>query len=155
MQYTVETLIACDRDRVVELFSNPENMAHWAEGFQRLEPLTGEAGAAGSTNKLYFKQKNKKQPLELIETIELNELPDRFTATYACKGVWNRADNRFAPTEDGQTRWIAAHTFRFSGFMKLIGLVFAGAFPKETRKQCAAFKTFVEKTAPSSSSSSS
>jgi uncharacterized membrane protein len=143
MKYTVQIDIDLPRDKVVELFDNTENLYKWQKGLQSFEHLSGEPGQPGATSRLKFKM--GKRNIEMIETITLRELPDRFDGTYDTAGVFNIVKNTFQPLDDKRTRWLSENEFRFSGFMRIIGFLMKGAFPKQSLKYMQDFKAFAER----------
>ena len=68
MRYTLEITVAAPRNRVVELFDNPDNLPHWQESLASLELLSGIRGQVGAKSKLIHKFQNHK--IEVIETVE-------------------------------------------------------------------------------------
>jgi hypothetical protein len=78
------------------------------------------------------------------ETIIKNDLPEQFHANYAAKGVYNIQENFFEETPEGGSLWISHNEFRFSGFMKLMGLFMPGAFRKQSYQYMKDFKAFAE-----------
>lgn len=141
MKYTSEITINLPRDRVIELFDNPDNMPKWQPGLQSFEHLSGVAGQSGATSRLKYKM--DKREIEMIETITSRNLPDEFSGTYEANGVRNNVVNRFY-NEGDKTRWVAEHEFKFSGFMNLMGWIMPGAFKKQTRQIMEQFKEFAE-----------
>ncbi|MEM7164691.1 MAG: SRPBCC family protein [Planctomycetota bacterium] len=142
MKYKVEIDIDLPRDRVIELFDSTENLYKWQDGLQSFEHISGDPGQAGAKSKLVFKM--GKRNMELVETITKRELPDEFNGTYDTKGVFNVVNNRFTETAPGKTRWESENEFQFQGFMKVIGFVMKGAFPKQSLKYMKDFKAFAE-----------
>jgi hypothetical protein len=130
------------RERVVELFDDPDNLPRWQEGLQSFEHVSGELGKPGAKSRLLYDLGRRQA--EMTETIEKSSLPDEFTATYEASGVWNRVANRFFEEGDGTTRWQIETEFRFSGFMKIMSLFMRSAFPKQTRETMESFKSFAE-----------
>jgi len=141
MKYKVEVEIDTTRDKLLVLFQDVEFMKKWQPGFQSLVVLEGEPGEVGSKSKLTYLSKGK--PSEIIETIVLKELPDRFDFLYEAKGVKNWARNKFIDQGD-RVIWIAEHEFKFSGVMKVMGVI-QGMFVKQTTIDMNTFKTFAEK----------
>lgn len=94
MKYRCEVTIDTPRDRVIELFDNPDNMSKWQPG---------------AKSRLIYNQKGRR--IEMIETIIRRELPDEFTGTYRAKGVENWVSNRFMEEESGQTRCLLRQSF--------------------------------------------
>ena len=142
MKYTVETEINLPRDRVIELFDNPDNMFKWQEGLQSFEHVSGEPGQPGAKSLLVYQM--GKRRIEMMETITARNLPDDFDGTYDAKGVHNVIKNRFVEVGPNKTRWVSENEFRFQGFMKVIGLLFQSAFPKQSLKYMQDFKAFAE-----------
>ena len=143
MKYTVEIDIELPRDQVVGLFDSTDNMYKWQEGLQSFEHLNGEPGQEGAQSKLVFQM--GKRTIEMIETITLRDLPDRFDGTYDAKGVHNVVKNEFVEVGPERTKWISENEFQFQGFMKLIGFFFKSAFPKQSLKYMRDFKAFAER----------
>jgi len=142
MKYTSEIMLDLPRDRVVELFDNPDNLAKWQEGLQTFEHISGVPGEPGATSKLTFDINGRK--LEMIETILVRNLPDEFTGTYDAKNVHNVVRNLFYEDGPNRTRYVSENEFIFSGIMKVVALFFGGSFRKTTDKYLQDFKKFVE-----------
>ncbi len=143
MKYSHSIIIELPRNRVIELFDNPDNLAKWQPGLLKFEHLSGEPGAVGSKSRLLYKM--GKRETEMIETITLNELPDCFHGTYEAHGVWNLQENFFESTAEDFTKWTSSTEFKFKSFaMKLIGWLMPGAFKKQSYKFMVYFKEFAE-----------
>ena len=142
MHYTLELFIDLPRDKVIELFDNPDNLKKWQPGLQSFEHFAGEAGMTGAKSKLRYKM--GKREIEMIETIIVRDLPDEFSATYEANGVWNEVKNFFQEASDNQTLWRFECTFKFSGFMRLIGFLMPGTFRKQSFQTMQDFKAFAE-----------
>jgi len=144
MKYSNEIEINLQREKVIELFDNPDNMAKWQEGFISFEPINGQPGSEGAKTKLKYKM--GKREVEMIETITKRNFPEEFHGTYEAKNVYNVVNNYFV--DQGETtKWISDNEFRFSGFMKLIAFFMPGAFKKQSLKSMKDFKIFAEKEA--------
>ncbi len=141
MKYQKEVLLNLPRERVIELFDNPENLPKWQKGLESFELIEGQAGQVGAKSKMVYLM--GKRRVEMIETVTVRNLPDEFSGTYETKGGWNSVENYFTE-EEGKTRWLMKTEFKFSGFMKLIAFLMPGMFKKETAKQMNAFKSFAE-----------
>jgi len=142
MKYLTEVTINLPREKVVELFDNPENMSKWQPGFVSMEPISGDQGQAGAKSKLVYKM--GKRTIEMVETILKRDLPDEFSATYEAKGVWNQVNNYFIPIDENKTNWKLESTFECTGFMKLMTTFMPGMFKKQTLKDMLSFKKFAE-----------
>ena len=143
MKYTLTIDIDLPRQKVIELFDDPDNLKHWQEGFISLEPVSGKPGEVGAKSRLQYRM--GKREIEMIETITERNLPETFSGTYDANGVHNIVRNRFEPVGENQTRWVAENEFIFAGFMmKVMGWLMPGAFRKQSLKYLEAFKAFVE-----------
>ncbi len=142
MKYQNEVIIQAPRVEVVKLFENPDNLAKWQPGFISIEAITGNSGEIGAQHRLKYKM--GKRDIEMIETITKQALPDRFSATYEAKNVFNAIDNHFIDLGDGTTRYWTKNEFKFSGMMRLFGVLMPGAFKKQSQKYLDLFKDFVE-----------
>ncbi len=142
MKYTCETIIDLPRDRVIELFDNPDNLSKWQPTLKSFAHFEGELGKPGAKSRLLYDERGRE--LEMIETILVRNLPDEFSGTYEAKGVFNTVKNLFHEEGENQTRWVLDTEFEFSGLMKLMGIFMRGAFPKETAKGMRLFKEFAE-----------
>lgn len=143
MLYTVDIVIDLPRDRVVELFADPDNTPKWQAGLLKSELISGNRGEVGAKTKLVF-QMGKRQ-MEMVETITKRDIPTELDGTYETTGVFNIVRNRFIEISPNQTRLESENEFRFSSFfMKLMGVVMKGAFPKQSLKYLQDFKAFAE-----------
>ncbi|NNC83684.1 MAG: SRPBCC family protein [Flavobacteriales bacterium] len=144
LKFICETNIDAPRDKVVALWSDPDNLKHWQEGFLGIEHLTGERGATGSTSRMrYLMGKNE---MELHETIVKNDLPDEFIGEYVHEKMSNRLTTRFTDLGDGRTAyWSEVHYTELHGFMvQMMARLFPGVFKKQVMKWILNFKKFVE-----------
>ena len=142
MQYITEIEIALPREQVIELFDDVDNLYKWQRGLKSFKHLSGEAGQPGAKSELVFQM--GKRTVEMIETIIVRDLPDTFSATFDAKGVHNVVENSFEDVDGERTRWVSRNEFQFKGFMKVIGFLMKGAFPKESLKHMQNFKAFAE-----------
>lgn len=142
MKYSHEIVIDLPRERVIELFDNPDNMAKWQEGFVSFEHVSGNPGHPRAKSRLLYKM--GKREVEMIETITVRKLPQEFSGTYEAKGVWNEVQNFFHEEGIGKTRWVTENEFQFKGFMKIIAFFMPGAFKKQSYKYMEDFKKFAE-----------
>ena len=141
--YTVEIEIALPRERVIELFDNPDNLFKWQAGLQSFESISGEPGHPGAKSKLVFK--NGRHTIELIETVTERNLPDEFNGRYEWSGGRNTLRNRFIELGPNRTKWESTCDYQFSAVLpKLVGFVAPGMFRKQNLKFLRAFKAFCE-----------
>jgi len=142
MKYNLDITINLPREKVIELFDNPDNMKHWQKGLVSFEHFSGEAGNVGAKSKLKYKM--GKREIEMIETITKRDLPNEFSGTYEAKGVWNDMKNYFSIVDENKTKWASEVEFKFSGFMKIIAFLMPGNFKKQSYKYMVDFKNFAE-----------
>lgn len=143
LKYKNEVIIDASRDKVIEMFMDPNNIDKWQPGFISMEIISGESGEVGSKTKLLYKM--GKREIEMIETITVKNLPFEFSGTYEANGVYNIVKNYFEELPDGKTKYWSDSEFQFKGFMKLIGFLFPGMFKKQSQKYLDLFKDFVER----------
>ena len=127
---------------VVELFDNHDNLKKWQPGLMRIENIDGEPGQVGTRSRLFFKM--GKREIEMIETVTKRDLPYEYFCTYRTKGVYNVVKNKFYPLSQFRTRFETENEFRFSGWMKLLGILMPGSFKRQTQKSLNDFKKFAE-----------
>lgn len=144
MKYTVTININLPRHRVVELFDNEDNLKEWQPGLQKTEHVSGEPGTEGAQMRMWFKM--GKREIVMLETIKLNNLPDRLDTTYDANGVFNLQENHFIELDENTTRWESVCEFQFQNFsMKVMGWLMPGAFKKQSKKFMDLFKEFAER----------
>lgn len=143
-RYTIELEIERPRVEVAELFADPESLPFWQPGFVSIEHLSGEEGKPGGKSRLLYL--NRGREVELIETIEVFDLPEEFTATFEAKGMKVRVRNVFEETGGGaRTRWVSENEVETSGFMMtLFALLMPKCFERESRRFNEAFKAYAE-----------
>ncbi len=143
MKYTTEITIDLPRDRMIEIFDNPDNMQKWMEGLQEWENISGEPGTPGAQMRMKFLQ--GKREIDMVETIVARNMPDEFRVIYEAQGVKNWANNYFTVQGPNKTRWKAEHEFKFGGFMRLMSFFMpTSMFKKQTLKNMNDFKAFAE-----------
>lgn len=141
MKYTCQIDIDLPRDRVIELFDNPDNLSKWQPHLVSFEPVSGVPGQPGAASRLVCQMGTRR--VEMIETVTARDLPVEFSATYEAKGVFNTMRNGFED-RGGSTRWTVESEFVFGGMMKIVALFMGGSFKKETVKFLKDFKAFAE-----------
>lgn len=143
MKYVMDIDIDMPVDKIVELLNNPDNLYKWMEGLVSLEHLEGTPGKAGAKSKLKFKMGNRE--IEMIETIQISNLPEELNAEYQADGTQNRVIVSLESLPGNKTRYITEQEFKFSNpFMKIMGFLMPGAFKKQSQKNLVAFKKFAE-----------
>ncbi len=143
MKYKNEVIINASRDKVIELFDNPDNLPKWQKGFVSMELIEGKAGEVGAKHKMHYKM--GKRDIEMIETVTKRNLPNASSGSYEAKNVYNHIDNYFEVIDAGKTKYWSENEFRLKGSMKLFGWIMPGAFKKQSQKYMDDFRDFVEK----------
>ena len=142
MKYTIDISINIPRERVIELFDNPDNLPKWQEGLKSLVLLEGKAGQEGSSSKMVYSM--RKSDLVITETVIRRNFPDLYSVRYKSKGVHNEVVNHFSEPEPGQTIWKVINEFRFGGMMALMAPFMKSAFTSNTLLNMERFKAFAE-----------
>jgi hypothetical protein len=145
MKFTSQMDIGAPRQRVVDLFRNPDNLSKWQDGFQSTEHVCGEPGTIGAQKKMFYSHNGCE--MELLETITVNNLPDEFSALYQHVHMENTMTSRFVELDNGQaTRFICEVEYtRFNGIMpRIIAFFFPGMFRKQAQKWFDQFKAHAE-----------
>lgn len=146
MKFSYSIDINAPREKVIELFINPDNLKHWQDGYEGIEHISGTPGETGAKKKMFYKQGKRK--MELLETIISNNLPDEFTGFYQHIHMENTMASRFEEINDGAgTRYTAEIEYtKLNGFMvKAMAFLFPGMFKKQAQKWYDQFKVFAEK----------
>ena len=141
MHYSVTVEIDLPRQRVIELFDNPDNMPLWQPTLLSFQHVSGELGQTGAISELKYQM--GKREITMIETITERNLPDVFSATYETKGVWNQVSNHFVE-QDGKTMWTMNTVFKCTGMLRIMAWLMPGMFKKQTTADMLSFKAFAE-----------
>jgi uncharacterized membrane protein len=142
MKYESEVSIHLPRQRVIELFDDPENLSKWQPGLKSFEAVSGTPGQVGAKSRLLYDMNGRE--IEMIETITKRDLPDEFSGTYDAKGVHNIIVNRFYEDGPDKTRWVTESEFQFTGLMSIMAIFMGGSFRKQTLDDMNRFKAFAE-----------
>ena len=142
MKFTVEIDIELPRQRVIELFDDPDNLSRWMPGLVSHELTAGEPGQVGARSRLIVQ--TGKRHVEMVETITARNLPDEISGTLDAPGVHNVIRNRFIELSPSRTRWISENAFELRGLMRGLGLLLRSELPRQSRLYLEAFKAFAE-----------
>ena len=101
MKYEVETTIDLPRERVIELFDNPDNLPKWQPTLQSFELISGESGQPGAKSRLVYLEDGRE--IEMIETI-VNYKPEYRTdaAGRRINFRYDRTSGEFVRDPDGE-----------------------------------------------------
>lgn len=142
MKYKSEIVINLPREKMIELFDNPDNLTKWQPGLISFKHKEGSPGQKGAKSVLLYKM--GKREIEMTETIIKRNLPEEFEASYEAKGVFNVSKNKFVPVSGNSTKWINENEFRFSGIMSVFSIFMQNAFKKQSLMYLENFKKFAE-----------
>ena len=148
MDYTRTITVAAERDAVAALFVDYSTWPEWQPSLLSIEVLDGEPPAQGARSRLSFRR-GKNGTMVMTETVERSALPERWNVVYEVAGVHNLCETRFERVDARTTLVEQRNVFRFTGFMRVVGLLFARSFPAETQKSLEAFRDFAESRASS------
>lgn len=144
MTFTCSVEIDLPKDRVVDLWQNPDHLSRWQDGFISIDHLSGTPGATGAKSQLVYQLGRRR--IELIETIVTNDLPDWFIGTYETDTMTNTMINRFVSLDSDRTRWDAEIEYtKFNALIpRLMAWVMPGMFRRQTQKWLDQFQVFAE-----------
>ncbi len=80
MDYTTTREIKASVEQLQHLIGTTEGQKQWQIWLADIQPLTGEPGATGATARFIYEVKGKRT--KLLETIQLNDLPNEYKAAY-------------------------------------------------------------------------
>jgi len=144
MKFTCTVVINASRDIVVQYFQKNEDLKEWQDGFVDKILLSGKPWETGTKSKMMYL--NGKREMELIETIILNSLPEKFNAHYHHEHMDNTMTSYFTELSESQTQYEAVIEYTaFRGFIPKMLSFFPSFFKKQTQKWLDNFKVFVEK----------
>lgn len=145
MRHQHELEIDLPRERVLDLFLDPESLLKWQPGLISLEQIgEGQPRHVGTKTKQIHEMGGRE--VEVIETITAHDYPDTFSATYESDGVWNLIENHFSELGERKTKWVLTAEFKFSNiFLRLMTVVMPGMFKKQTLTFMNHFKEFAER----------
>lgn len=144
MKFSCSVDINQSLDKVVELFRDENNFKEWQDGFESIEHISGNKGEQGAKSKIIYNNRGRK--MELIETIQVNKLPEEFSGLYEAKEMVNTMTSRFTSLGGNKTRYESEIEYiSFHGFIpKMMAFLMPGLFKKQVQKWMDQFRDFVE-----------
>jgi hypothetical protein len=144
MEFTCTVDVDLPIEKTIELWNNPDNFNHWQDGYESFEHISGAMGTPGAKSRIMYKMRGSS--MELIETIQVTNLPEEFTALYEHKHMANTMSHHFESLGENQTRWTAKiHYIKFNAFLpRLLFKIFPNMAKKQTQKWFDQFKVFAE-----------
>jgi hypothetical protein len=145
MTSRVELDIRARQEAVAEAFAEPRNNLAWMEDIDRIEPLTGELGQAGSTYRIVPKSGNR----IFIARVANRALPAELKLALDSPDVSVAITDTFHRITDDTTKLVSEEIFTFkNSFGKIAGLFGRTAIRRAHRRHMEAFKRFVESGLP-------
>ena len=145
MKFICTVVINKPKEKVANLFANPDFLGEYQDGFLKRVLISGKNGEEKTISKLYYKM--GKGEMELTETVLKNDLPNSFSAFYLHKHTENTMTSTFSAIDDTTTKYEAEINYTaFKGFaVKMMKFLFPSMFKKQVQKWLNNFKIFVEK----------
>ncbi|HXB92867.1 MAG TPA: SRPBCC family protein [Puia sp.] len=131
-------------DRAAALYNNPSYYKEWQDGFVSYTQLSGEPRTVGAKAKVLFA--HGKRRMELLETIQVMNLPVEINALYEHEHMVNTMIVRFSALPGQRTRITTGIGYvRFVGIIpKIMSLLMSGMYKKQNQKWLDRFKQFAE-----------
>jgi uncharacterized membrane protein len=143
MEYVRSITVAGPLDQVAALYVDTALWPEWQSELLSVEVLDGAPPATGGRSRLTYRR--GRGTIVMTETVSLSELPGTWNAVYEAPGIHNICDTRFVAVDAHSTRIEQRNVWRLTGMMRLVGVLFRSAFPKETDSSLRIFQNFVEK----------
>lgn len=140
MDYTRSVRVVGPRDEVAALFVDASTWKEWQPPLLSVEVLEGTPPETGARSRLTFRR--GRGTMVMTESVELGALPETWNVVYEVPGVHNLCENRFTQVDARTTLIEQRILFRFTGFMRVVGLLFRSSFPRETEQSLEAFRAF-------------
>jgi uncharacterized membrane protein len=144
MEFICNVEIEKPIEKVIQLFINPDNLKEWQDGFVSMEHISGTPWQAGAKSKLVYN--SGKRVIELVETIQANNLPNELTALYEHKHMVNTMRYKFTSLGENKTRmeYIVEYSKLIGLMPKLMAALMPGMFKRQAQKWLDQFKRFAE-----------
>ncbi len=145
VKFTCSVTIDKPKKLVANLFADPNNLAHYQDGFIKKQIISGIEGEEGAISDMYYKMNRRE--MVITETITSNKLPDYFRGLYTHKHMDNFMISKFKSINEEQTLYEAEIEYtEFRGIIpKLMAKFFPSMFEKQVQKWLDNFKIFAEK----------
>jgi hypothetical protein len=136
VKFTCTIDINAPKTEIDAIFINSEKQKYFQDGFISKHLINGETNTIGAKSKITYKR------LELIKTIQLNNLPDEFCALYEHKHTTNTMHVKFVALNRNKTTYISEiHYTNFKDFtVNMMAKLFPGMFKKQVEKWMVQFK---------------
>ena len=135
MQYTLRLDIQKPLSEVAALFGDSQNLAKWQPGYLGQEKIDG---------KTVLKYEKGQKTIDMIEEIQVENLPKEFTAIYRFDGMEMRVQYLFSEASENRTKWVTHNTFQASGVLGVLMWFMRGCANRESLTFMESFKAFAE-----------
>lgn len=144
MEFHNQVLIHAPHNFVASYIRRSEYFDKWQDRFISVTLLKGNQDEEGAQSRLLYK--SGKSTLELIETIQSNNLPFSFKALYEHQHMDNTMFSSFEPVDDHKTLYTThVHYLAMKGFLiKIMAKLFSSKFKEGPENQMKQFKEYVE-----------
>ena len=138
MKSIFETEINIPREKLSELYADPENIIKWMSDIEKYEPISGTPGMPGSKYYLIPKKGN----MVFTATVLNRDLPDEIRLNLEASNVDVLVTGKFIALSPDMTKFISQEIFTFKGlFNKMFGFLAQSAIGKAHHKH---MKDFIE-----------
>jgi uncharacterized protein YndB with AHSA1/START domain len=145
MRSVVDLEIAAPRERVAELYADPDNNPKWMEDLERNEPISGKLGEPGSR----YRMVSKDSDMHFVVTVVSVRLPENVQLHLDWKQSTVDINVDFRQQDVGTTRFVSTEDFNFTGLLpRIFGRLATRAIKSAHRRHMEAFKRFAERSAP-------
>jgi len=147
MKFTCQVSISQPLKKTVELFQDPNNLSKWQDGFISSKLISGISNQPGSKTQLLYKQ--GRGTMELIETLQVYNLPEEMFGEYYHKHMTNTMRVTFTELSPNTTQYTTEIEYtEFRGLFPKLMSFFPSIFKNQTQKWLNNFKTFAESVTP-------
>jgi hypothetical protein len=141
MKSVVELDINLPQAQCAELFADPNNNPKWMDDIERIEPISGKLGEAGSVYRLV----PKSGKLVFVATVVSRELATELRLLLDATSVSVSVTGKLVALSERTTRLISEEIFSFKGlFNQIFGFLARGAIKRAHRRHMESFKRFAE-----------
>ncbi|MGA7823436.1 MAG: SRPBCC family protein [Steroidobacteraceae bacterium] len=142
MRSVIELDVNVRQEKLAELFTDPRRNPEWMDDLERIEPVSGDLGAPGSSYRLV----PKKGRLTFVARVISRELPTAAELVLEAPNVSVSVTGRFIPLSETTSRLVSEEIFKFNGVLwKFLELFARRAIKGSHRKQMESFKRSAER----------
>ena len=132
------------KDKLAELYADPENNRKWMENVERSEQISGKSGMVGSKYRLVQKDGNTQRAF--TATVLVRNLPDELKLILDSPSVQVTVKGKFIALTPERTKFISEEQFDFKNLSYKIGsFLVQRSIKKAHHKHMVAFKLFAER----------